>query len=209
MCLVGVSVVVVVREPFRPDDPAVGDRDERRADDPVPEAVASPDLLDDRAVRQAGPGHVGDGVVDTGIERLPGPRFDRRDALAVEQESELPVDRGDAVGPGVAGEHRRPGVDREIEVVGDGDDLAEQAFRGEAERRLSLLRGPALEVLELGPLTLEPREVLVGLAERLVPLHGQRLDVGQQLRRAEVDLVRALLGARPVTRHTGDPRARS
>ena len=207
MCLVGVSVVVV-RPPSRPR-PAVGDGDERRPDDPVPEAVAPPDLLDDRAVRQASAGHVGDGIVDARVERLPAPRLDRRDALAVEQESELAVDRRDAVGPGVAGERRRPGVDREVEVVGDGDDLAEQAFRREAERRLPLFGGPALEVLELRPLALEPREVLVGLAERLVPLRGQRLDVGQQLRRADVDLVGALLGARPVARHTGGPRARS
>ena len=81
---------------------ASGDGDEGRSEDAVAEPVAAPDLLDDRALGLAGPGHVDDGVVLSWIERPAGSGVDRAHALALEELAELAVDRRDALRPGVA-----------------------------------------------------------------------------------------------------------
>ena len=79
---------------------------------------------------------------------------------------------------------------------------------------LPLLGRPALEVLEFGPLALQGEEVLLRLLRRGGRLGARRVQVGEQLRRRNVDLVGALLGAGPVTdrsmaRHRGGPPVRS
>ena len=57
---------------------------------------------------------------------------------------------------------RRARLDGAVEVVGDGQDLADQVLAGEPELAHALLARPSLEVLELGALALERRQVLVG-----------------------------------------------
>jgi hypothetical protein len=177
-----------------------GDGDERRPDDPVAELVAAADDVDDLALRPAGAGHGGDRLVLAGVERRARRRVDRADALALEQGPELAVDGGDALDPAVLAELGGAVVDREIEVVGDRDDLPDQVLAGEAEHLLALLGRAAAVVGELGPLSLEAAEVFVRARVRGRKLGLQGLDVGDELRRRDVDLGGALLGPRPVDR---------
>ena len=128
-----------------------------------------------------------------GIERRAGRGVDLGDALALEQRPELAIDRRDALDPRVVGDRFVPGVDRPVEVVGEHEDLADQVFPGEAEHGLALLRRAASVVGELGALALEAGEVVLGLLAGGVALDRERLDVGQQLRRRDVDLVGPLL----------------
>ena len=62
---------------------------------------------------------------------------------------------------GVTGDLVGPGLDGQVEVVGDGQDLAQQVLAGEAGVALALLGRAAPEVLELGALALQPGEVLL------------------------------------------------
>ena len=83
----------------------------------------------------------------------------------------------------------RAGLDGAVEVVGDGQDLADEVLGGEAEVALALLGGPPLEVQELGALALEGGQVLVGL--RLAAASrsaGQRLDLGDAGRVGEMSI---------------------
>src|SRR6185369_10463284 len=144
------------------------DGDQRRPDHPVTEPVAAAQLLDDLAAGAPGPGHVGDRFVLVRVEMHAGRRVDARDALAVEQGAELAIDGCDALDPGLVDAGLRPVLDGEVEVVGDGEDLADQALGRQAEHRLALLAGAALEVDELRTLALERGEVLVPLARELV-----------------------------------------
>ena len=113
-----------------------------RPQDSVAEAVAAAQLVDDLALGPAGAGHVGDRIVLAGIEPAARCRVDRTDALALEQDSQLAVDRGDALGPRVVGELGGPGVDRPVEVVGNCEHLADQVITRKPEVAFALLGGP-------------------------------------------------------------------
>ena len=155
---------------------------------------------------RSGARDVGDGLVLARVERATGRCVDGGHALALEQRPQLAVDGGDALEPGVVGDRRRPGLDGPIEVVGDGQHLADEVLAGQAEIAHPLLGRPALEVLELRALALERHEVLLGHAGGLVALGRQGLDLADQRGRRDVDVVGALLrtGAAPL-RHRGDP----
>ena len=77
---------------------------------------------------------------------------------------------------------RRPRLDGPVEVVGDGQHLADEVLAGKAEVAHPLLGRAPLEVLELGPFALERAEVLVAGLDGGVTLGGQRLDLGEQRR---------------------------
>ena len=144
------------------------------------------------------------------VERPSGRRVDGGHALALEQEAQLAIDGGDALEPGVVGDRRRARLDGAVEVVGEDEHLADEVLAGEAEVAHPLLGRPALEVLELGPLALERAEVVVGGGAGGVAFRGQRLDLGEQGGRRDVDLVGARLGAGAASvRHRGGPPARS
>ena len=121
-----------------------GDGHEGRPQDSVAEAVAAAELVDDLAL---GPARCRarwrSASCSRGSNWLTGRRVDLADALALEQGSQLAVDRGDALGPRVVGELGGPGVDRPVEVVGDGEHLADQVVTREPEVALALLGGPA------------------------------------------------------------------
>src|SRR5688572_18159066 len=89
---------------------------ECRADDSVAEAVPAADLFDDRAVGLVAAGHVGDRLVLARIEWTARRGVDRRHAFALEQQAELPVDRGQPLEPGVLGDRPRTRLDGAIEV---------------------------------------------------------------------------------------------
>src|SRR5215218_1668955 len=171
------------------------DRDERGADDPVAQLVAAADLVDDLAFGATGAGHADHGLVLAGIERGAGSRVERADALALEEQAELAVDRGDALGPRVVGQVGRPVLDRPVEVVGQLEHLADEVLTREAELSLALLGGPALEVRELGALALEGAQVLVRLGGGLVAGGLHLVELGDERARRDVELLDALLGA--------------
>ncbi|MEJ7696017.1 MAG: hypothetical protein WKF78_05170 [Candidatus Limnocylindrales bacterium] len=101
-------------------------------------------------------------------------------------------------------------LDGQVEVVGEGHDLADEVLGGKAEIALAVLRGAPLEVEELRALALERAQVLVRLAAGGVTLGFEGLDLGQQGRRRDVDLVSSFLGAvADAIRHRGDPPVRS
>jgi len=121
------------------------------------------------------------------IERL-ADRLERADAFALEELAQLAVDGGNALCPRIARELGWHCLDRTVEVVGDGEHLADQGLAGEPEPLLALLARPAAEVAELRALALERLEVLVGLLARrrfllasLVELALELLDLGEQL----------------------------
>src|SRR3712207_8419300 len=58
----------------------------------------------------------------TPLFRSPGSGVDGRHPLALEQRSQLPVDRAHALEPGIAGDRLRPRLDRPVEVVGQRED---------------------------------------------------------------------------------------
>jgi hypothetical protein len=126
---------------------ALGDRDEGRSDDPIAQAIAPADLFHDLAVGPAGARDVGDRIVLPRIERPAGRRVDCGHALALEQGPQLAVDRCDTADPGVVGDLGWPGIDRQVEVVGDGQDLADQDHAGQPEVALTLLGRPAPEAV--------------------------------------------------------------
>ena len=97
------------------------------------------------------------------IEGVPGPASIGGHALALEEGAQLAIDGADALEPGVAGDRLRTRLDGEVEVVGEGQDLADEVLGGETQVALALLGGAALEVEELGALALERDQVLVGL----------------------------------------------
>ena len=72
-------------------------------DDAVAQPVAAPDLVDDLALGAAGARDAHDRLVLARVERRAGRRLDWRHALALEEQAQLAVDGGDAVGP-----RRRP-----------------------------------------------------------------------------------------------------
>ncbi len=171
-----------------------GDRDEGRSQDPIAELVAAPDDVDDLAFGPAGAGNVDDRLVLARVERLAGLGLDGLHALALEQRPELAVDRRHALGPRARGQLGRAVVDGEVEVVGERQDLPDEVLAGQAEHRLALLARPAPVVAELGALALEAGEVLVGLRGRRLELAPERLDLGEEGGRRDVDLGRPFLG---------------
>ena len=106
---------------------------------------------------------------------------------------ELAVDRGDALEPGIRGDRLRSRVDRPVEVVGQHQHLADEVLAGEPEVALALLCGPPLEVEELGTLALERGRYSSACVRAVGELRLQTLDVGEQLGRADVDVLGALL----------------
>jgi hypothetical protein len=86
-------------------------------------------------------------------------------------------------------------VDRAVEVVGDDEDLADEVLPGQPEVALALLGGSPAEVAELGSLALEQADVLLALAARVGELALQLLDLREELRRRDVELVDPLLCA--------------
>src|ERR1700704_736221 len=120
-----------------PSAVAVGNRDECRTDDPVAESIAASDLLDNLAVAPAAARHVDDRVVLAWIEGASGRGVDLIDALALEQRPQFAIDGGDAVDPRAGGDVLGPGVDGAVEVVGQGDNLANQVLAGQAELALA------------------------------------------------------------------------
>jgi hypothetical protein len=113
------------------------------------------------------------------IERRARLSADRAHPFALEESSELSVDRGDTLEPGVLGDGLRAGVDGPVEVVRDRQDLADEVLASQTEVALALLGGPSLEVQEFGALALERGQVLVGLRLGLGELAIELLDVGQ------------------------------
>src|SRR5262249_36972160 len=95
------------------------DGDPRGPADPVRHAVTATELVDDLAAGPAGAGHVGNGLVLVRVE--PGSRsgLDGAHALALQELSQLPVDRGDALDPGLVDAALGPVLHREVEVIGE------------------------------------------------------------------------------------------
>jgi hypothetical protein len=183
--------------------------DEGRADDAVAQPIAAPDLLDDLALGPVRAGTLAIASCSRGSNGRPAPRRSRvtpslsSSRRACDRWPRCPRTR-------VLGDRRRSRLDGTVEVVGEHEHLADEVLAGEPEVAHPLLGRAPLEVLELGPLALERAEVLVGGRARRVALAGQRLDLGDQRGRRDVDVVRALLGAGAVSvRHRDDPRARS
>jgi hypothetical protein len=143
------------------------------------------------------------------VEAHAGRRIDRAHALALDQRSQLAVDGGHALEPRIAGDRFRTLLDREVEVVGQRQDLADEVLGGQAEVALALFGRAPLEVEELRAFALERRQVVVRLGPRGIPLGECRLEVRDQLGRTDVDRVGALLGARSVARQTSGPPIRS
>ncbi len=135
-----------------------------------------------------------EGLVQPGIEHLPDGRLHRPDGFALEEGAELAIDRRDALRPRVVGQLGRAGLDGPVEVVERVDHLEPQRVGRPARGRGTLLLGPALVVEELGTLALQAAEIFVGLRDRVVALLRQSFDVGQELRRRDVDLGGTLLG---------------
>src|SRR4029079_13931345 len=104
------------------------------------EPVAAPDLLDDLAVPVGRARNGRDRLVLAGVEWRSGRGVDLADAFPLEQRTQLAVDGGDALDPGLVGDLGRPGVDREVEVVGEREDLADQGLAGEAGHGPAVLR---------------------------------------------------------------------
>src|SRR4029079_6901108 len=152
----------------------LGDGHQGRPDDAVAEPVPPAQLIDDLAARAPGPRHVGHGLVLAGVEPHARGCVDRAHALALKQQAQLAIDRRDALYPGLVDAIFRLMRDRQVEVVGQGEHLADQALGGEAEHGLPLLARPALEVRELGPLPLERGEVLVTLTGELLDVALRR-----------------------------------
>jgi hypothetical protein len=148
---------------------------EGRPDDSIAELVATPDDVDDLALRAPAAGHVRDRLVLARVERRAGDGLDRGDALAVEEGPQLAVDRRHALDPAVVGQVGRTVVDREVEVVGDHEHLADEVLAREPEHLLALLGRPAPVVAELGALALQPGEILVGPHRRYL-IGPQRTD---------------------------------
>ena len=176
--------------------------DERRADDPVAQPVAAPDLVDDLAIGAAGPGDAHDGLVLARVERRAGRRLDGGDALALEEQAQLAVDRGDALEPAVALEACRRVGDRAVEVVREDSTLRMRSSPARPASRTRSSAGAALEVGELRPLALQRGQVLVRLGHGIVALGDGRvaggdgdLQLGEQGGRGDVDLLDSLLGA--------------
>src|SRR5436190_9470209 len=135
--------------------------DECRADDAVTEAVATPNLFDDLPVGVIRARDIGDRLVLARVERATRRGVDGADALALEELAELAVDRRDAFEPGVVGDGGRAGLDRTVEVVRDGQPLADEVLAGKTEVAHPLLARSALEVLELGTFALQREKELV------------------------------------------------
>src|SRR5829696_5184809 len=171
------------------------DGDQRGPDDRVAEPVPSPDLVDDLALLAAGPRDADDGFVLTRVECGAGCGIERRDALALEQQPQLAIDRRDALEPGVS--LQAPGGVRDgaVEVVREVQDLADEVLPGEAGVALTLHRSAPSEVGELGAFTLERGQVFVGLGDGLVAGCRHLGKLGGQGCRGDIELLDALLGA--------------
>ena len=109
------------------------------------------------------PGTLAIASCSRGSNGVPGAASIVGHALALEELAELAVDGGDALEPRVCGDRLGSRLDGAVEVVGEGQDLADEVLAGEAEVAHALLGRAPLEVLELGALALEGGEVLVGL----------------------------------------------
>jgi hypothetical protein len=129
-------------------------------------------------------------------------RLDRRDPLRLEQHAQLAVDGRDALHPAVGGERLGHGLDGPVEVVGDGDDLAQERLVGQAGRGLPLLLGAALVVLEVGRDALQASQVLRRLLDGVVALALQVRHLLHELGDAGcLERLDALLGSGLVGRH--------
>src|SRR5437867_8711689 len=146
----------------------LGDRDQRRSEHTVAEAVAAAQLLDDLAAGATRARDVRDALVLARVERCAGRGIDRRHALALEELAELAVDGRDALDPRLVDAGFGTVLDREVEIVGEREHLANERLGGEAEHGLPLLGRAALEVEELGALALQRGEVVVALANCVV-----------------------------------------
>ena len=133
------------------------DGHEGRSQDAVAEPVAAPDLLDDLALGPPVPGTLTMASCSRGSNARPGAASMRLTPSDSRSVAQLAVDGRDALEPRVVGDGRRPGLDGPVEVVGDGQDLADQVLVGQAEVAVALLGRAALEVEELGALALERR----------------------------------------------------
>src|SRR3990172_5583105 len=80
----------------------------------------------------------------------------------------------------VAGDLGRPGVDRPVEVIRQGEHLGDQALGGEAKHRITLLGRAAPEVLEFGPLALKAGQVFVRQPASFVELAVEVLEIGRR-----------------------------
>ena len=187
--------------------------DEGRADDAVAEAIAAPDLLDDLAVGPAGAGHVAIASCSRGSNGRPGvasmavtPSLSSR-SRSLRSMAAMPSNHGSV------GDRLRPRLDGAVEVVGDGQHLADAGPRRRG--RASRSRSSAVRRLKFWNSARSrcrarrgTRRPVASASSRSL---GEGLDLGEQRGRRDVDLVRALLAARvavPV-RHRGGPPVRS
>ena len=161
-----------------------GDGDERRPDDAVAEPVAAPDLARrSRPRARPVPGTLAIASCSRGIERRA--RARPRSGVTPSLSSSARSLRSIAAMPSTQRSSASSAgrvVDRAVEVVGDGEHLADAGprRRARASRSRSSV-GPAPVVAELGALALEAGEVLVGLrAGRRRSSAVQLLDVGER-----------------------------
>ena len=174
---------------------------EGRAEDAVAQSVAAPDLLDDLALGRPVPGTLAIASCSRGSNGVPGSASIGGHALALEEQAQLAVDGGDALEPGVVGDRRRAGLDGPVEVVGEARTLR---MRSSAARPRSRSRSSLVRRLKLRNSARSrwraARYSSAGLLVAASRSAVERLDVGEQRGRRDVDLVGALLGARAVVR---------
>ena len=141
------------------------------------------------------PGTLAIASCSRGSNGVPGSAGIGAHTLALEQRSQLAVDRRHALEPGILGDGLGTCVDGPVEVVGHREHLADEVLTRQTEIALTLLGRPPLEVEELGALALQRDEVLLRLPLRVLELAAKRLDVGEQLGRPDIQIVGALIRA--------------
>src|SRR3990170_1985870 len=168
--------------------------DEARPENPVVHAVAALQLADHLVVGMVGGRLVHDRFVEIRIEWL-ADRFDRRDALRLEDASHLAFHQAHALDPWVL-RVRRHAFERAIEVVEDREEFADQDGIAELACHRPLLIGTSLVVREVGGGALPVVKMLLSLRTRLVELTLQELDAFRQLEaRRRPDAFCPLFGA--------------
>src|SRR5688500_3167722 len=132
---------------------------EARPENPVVHAVSALQLADHLVVGMVSGRLVHDRFVEVRIEWLTD-RFDRRDALRLEDASHLAFHQAHPLDPGVV-RISRHALERAVEAIEHGEELADQDGIAELPRHRPLLIGASLVVREVGGGALPVVEMLL------------------------------------------------
>ena len=172
----------------------VRDADERWAQDPVTQPVAPLQLADHLVVGMFRGRLVDDRLVQVRIE-WQAERLDLGHALGLQQVAQLALDQAHPIDPALVGIGRDV-LERAIEIVDHGQQLADQQRVGELREPLTLLVDPAPVVGEVGGSALQAAQVFIGLLARLVQHALHVLELRYQLgARRATRMARVLGGA--------------